>query len=60
MKDKDGKFLFQITDAQGRARSPVWKWENYYDVNVDEQLFEEYRTFTRHQAQGPGAVRRST
>ena len=25
----------------------VWDWENYYDVNVDEQLFDEYRRFTR-------------
>jgi nitrate reductase (cytochrome) len=45
-KDKDGKFLFRIVDAKG-AEVPVWRWERYYDVNVDEQLFEEYRKFTR-------------
>jgi MauM/NapG family ferredoxin protein len=26
---------------------PIWEWERYYDVNVDEHLFEEYRPFTR-------------
>jgi nitrate reductase NapA len=46
MKDKDGTFLFHITDADGKPVE-VWKWENYYTVNVDEQLFEEYRRFTR-------------
>ncbi|MGV3484966.1 MAG: molybdopterin-dependent oxidoreductase [Planctomycetaceae bacterium] len=45
MKDKDGKFLFAVTDDQGEE-IPVWKWENYYDANVDKELFEEYRTFT--------------
>ena len=47
MKDQDGRFLFHIVDAAGRA-VPVWDWRRYYDVNVDEQLFEEYRTFSRH------------
>jgi len=46
MKDKDGKFLFQIVDAKG-AEVPAWKWERYYDVNVDQQLFDEYRRFSR-------------
>jgi nitrate reductase NapA len=46
MKDKDGKFLFAIVDAKG-AEVPVWKWERYYDVNVDQQLFDEYRKFSR-------------
>jgi nitrate reductase (cytochrome) len=46
MKDKDGKFLFAVNDAQGKE-VPIWNWENYYDVNVDEQIFEEYRQFTR-------------
>jgi nitrate reductase (cytochrome) len=45
MRDKDGKFLFSFTDAQGRE-VPVWQWERYYDINVDRQLFEEYRKFT--------------
>ena len=26
---------------------PIWKWEHYYDINVDQQLFEEYRLFSR-------------
>jgi nitrate reductase (cytochrome) len=47
MKDKDGRFLFRIVDGKG-AEVPVWRWERYYDVNVDEQLFDEYRKFTRH------------
>jgi nitrate reductase (cytochrome) len=47
MKDKDGRFLFHVVDAKGNA-VPVWDWRRYYDVNVDEHLFEEYRKFTRH------------
>ena len=46
MKDKDGQFLFAVHDADGEE-VPVWKWKRYYDVNVDEQLFEEYRPFSR-------------
>lgn len=46
MKDKDGKFLFTFRDAKG-AEVPVWKWERYHDINVDEALFERYRPFTR-------------
>ncbi|MGJ8639469.1 MAG: molybdopterin-dependent oxidoreductase [Opitutaceae bacterium] len=45
MKDKDGKFIFNIVDDSG-ATVPVWEWEHYYDVNTDKQLFEEYREFT--------------
>ncbi len=45
MKDKDGKFLFTFKDAAGKE-VPVWEWKHYYDVNVDEALFEEYRQFT--------------
>jgi nitrate reductase NapA len=47
MKDKDGKFLFQIEDEEGKAVA-IWEWERYYDVNVDRHLFEEYRKFTRY------------
>ena len=47
MRDKDGQFLFKITDEAG-AEIPAWKWESYYDVNVDKALFEEYRQFTTH------------
>jgi nitrate reductase NapA len=46
MKDKDGKFLFETRDAQGNE-VPIWEWPRYYDVNVDERLFEEYRPFTK-------------
>jgi nitrate reductase NapA len=45
MKDAAGKFLFH-TEKDGRE-VPVWEWDHYYDVNVDERLFEEYRQFTR-------------
>jgi nitrate reductase NapA len=45
MKDKDGDFLFRI--VKDGKEVPVWQWPRYYDVNVDEQLFEEYRKFTR-------------
>ncbi|MBX3272500.1 MAG: molybdopterin-dependent oxidoreductase [Sandaracinaceae bacterium] len=46
MRDRDGRFLFHTEDAQGRE-VPIWQWSRYYDVNVDERLFEEYRAFTR-------------
>ncbi len=46
MKDKDGKFLFDIKDAAGKS-VPFWEWPRYYDVNVDRALFEEYRKFSR-------------
>jgi len=46
MKDKDGQFLFDIKDASGKSAA-VWEWKNYYKVNVDEALFEEYRPFSR-------------
>jgi nitrate reductase NapA len=45
MRDKDGRFLFTITDADGKE-VPAWDWEHYYDENVDEQLYEEYRPLT--------------
>jgi nitrate reductase (cytochrome) len=46
MKDKDGRFIFDVKDDKGRS-VPVWRWEQYYDVNVDKHLMEEYRPFTR-------------
>jgi nitrate reductase NapA len=46
MKDKDGRFIFAMLNEQGQE-VPVWKWEHYYDVNVDKALFEEYRPFSR-------------
>jgi nitrate reductase NapA len=46
LKDKDGRFLFEVKDEKGRA-VPVWDWAAYYTVNVDKHLFEEYRRFSR-------------
>jgi len=46
MKDKDGAFIFETKDAKGKV-VPTWDWKHYYDINVDEHLFEEYRQFTR-------------
>ena len=45
MKDRDGRFLFEVKDHDKPV--PIWEWEHYYDVNVDEHLFEEYRQFSR-------------
>jgi nitrate reductase NapA len=45
MKDKDGKFIFH-QEKDGKE-IPVHNWRNFYDINVDERLFEEYRPFTR-------------
>lgn len=46
MKDKDGRFIFETKDDSGKVVD-TWKWENYYTMNVDKHLFEEYRQFTR-------------
>jgi nitrate reductase NapA len=46
MRDRDGRFLFHIANAQGRE-VPIWDFAHYYDVNVDQHLFEEYRHFSR-------------
>lgn len=46
MKDKDGRWLFETKGKDGRE-VPIWQWERYYDVNVDERLFEEYRAFSK-------------
>ena len=45
MKDKDGKFLFTTLNDAGQE-VPIWRWNRYYDVNVDKALYEEYRPFT--------------
>jgi len=47
LKDKDGQFLLSIKDSAGQE-VPVWDWAHYYDVNVDEALFEEYRKFSTY------------
>ncbi|WP_375766491.1 molybdopterin-dependent oxidoreductase [Archangium gephyra] len=46
MKDKDGRFLFEVKGKDGKP-VPLWDFAHYYDVNVDEHLFEEYRKTTR-------------
>ncbi len=47
MKDRDGRFIFEVKDKNNQL-VPIWKWENYYDTNVDQHLFEEYRQFTKY------------
>ncbi len=46
MKDRDGKFIFEVNDENDQP-VPIWKWEHYYDINVDQHLFDEYRQFSR-------------
>ena len=45
MKDKDGRFLFH-TEKDGKEVR-TWEWEHFYDTNVDQRLFDEYRQFSR-------------
>ena len=45
MRDRDGNFLFEIRNEAGEA-VPYWEWAHYYDLNVDEQLYNEYRQFS--------------
>ncbi len=45
MRQRDGAFLFQMTDGEGQE-VPIWEWEHYYDINVDRELFNEYRRFS--------------
>ena len=45
MRDKDGKFLFAV-EKDGKEVA-IWDFKRYYDVNVDEHLFNEYRRFSR-------------
>lgn len=46
MRDKDGAFLFRMLDSKQRE-VPIWNFQHYYDINVDRELFEEYRKFSR-------------
>jgi nitrate reductase (cytochrome) len=57
MQDRDGKFLFHQADPAGQE-IPVWDWSHYYDTNVDERLYEEYRQFTtiKHKDLAPYSV----
>ncbi len=47
MKDREGRFLFEILDKNTGNAIPHWQWEHYYATNVDQHLFDEYRQFTR-------------
>ncbi len=46
MKDKDGQFIFRI--AKDGREVPAWDYRRFFDTNVDEHLFEEYRRFSGH------------
>jgi nitrate reductase (cytochrome) len=46
MRDKDGRFLFQV--VKDGKEVPVWDYKRFFDVNVDETLFDEYRRFSTH------------
>lgn len=46
MKDKDGAFLFSA--KRDGKEIPIWDFAHFYDVNVDELLFDEYRKFSTH------------
>jgi nitrate reductase NapA len=45
MRDEQGRFLFAV-EKDGKD-VPIQDFARYYDVNVDRQLFEEYRHFSR-------------
>ncbi len=47
MKDRHGKFLLTVRDDNGKEIE-AWKWEvfNSDKVNIDRQLFNEYRNLT--------------
>jgi nitrate reductase (cytochrome) len=47
MKRKDGRFIFEALDEKGKEVR-IWDWRDYYQINVDKHLFEEYRKFSRH------------
>ena len=44
-RDQDGEFVFSV--RKDGEEVPIWRFDRYYDVNVDEHLFEEYRELTR-------------
>jgi nitrate reductase NapA len=60
MKDKDGEWIFAkaLKKAGRQELIPAWDFAHYYDVNVDERMFEEYRPFTKlkHKDLAPYAV----
>jgi nitrate reductase NapA len=46
MKDSEGKFLFHV-EKDGKEVQ-AWDYKRFFDANVDEVLFEEYRKFSTH------------
>ena len=46
MRDREGEFIFRFRNAAG-APVPSWEYARFHEVNVDAQLFEEYRRFSR-------------
>jgi len=46
MKDKDAQFLFRF--MKDGKEVPAWDHRRFFDTNVDEALFEEYRHFSTH------------
>jgi nitrate reductase NapA len=45
MKDKDGKFIFTFKNTDG-TEVPVWDYAHFHDINVDRELYENYRPLT--------------
>jgi nitrate reductase NapA len=45
MKDKDGNFIFSFKNTDG-TEVPVWDYAHFHDVNVDRELYENYRPLT--------------
>lgn len=45
MRDKDGNFIFNFRDAAGNE-VPVWDYAHFHDINVDRELYEDYRPLT--------------
>lgn len=54
MKDKHGNFIFRMTDEQGKE-VPVWDYAHFHDINVDRNLYDDYRplTFLKHKHLAP-------
>ena len=46
MKDKDGRFLLRV--EKDAKEVPAWDYKRFFDANVDESLFDEYRRFSTH------------
>lgn len=45
MKDRDGNFIFTFRNADG-GEVPVWEYAHFHDINVDRELYEDYRPLT--------------